>query len=107
MSGPVQSFEEEPEEAVPVKHIAKELFPDGDHLSRSGNRTWSIAVSEGCSEEHIARKTQTPSFDMMLYSGLHRPPQHSAHSVEAFLAQTPGWVLQGLTGYWPIISGTS
>ncbi len=29
MSGPVQSFEE-PEEAAPLKHSAKELFPTGD-----------------------------------------------------------------------------
>ncbi len=35
MSGPVQSFEE-PEEAAPLKHIAKELFPTGDPPPNSG-----------------------------------------------------------------------
>ena len=89
MSGPVQSFGEEPEEAVPVKYIAKELFPTGDNLSRSGNSNWSIAVSEGCSEQHTALK-QSPSFDMMLYSILHRPPQHSARSLEHSLHKHRG-----------------
>ena len=54
MSGPVQCFEEEPEEAAPVKHIAKELFPIGDHPFRSGSRTWSAGFSGIFCEEQTA-----------------------------------------------------
>ena len=38
LSGPMESFEalEEPEEAASAKLIAKELFPTGDSLPRSG-----------------------------------------------------------------------
>ena len=39
MSGPVQGYGEEPEEAAPVKHIAKGLFHTGAHLSRPGINT--------------------------------------------------------------------
>ncbi len=40
MAGPVQVVDEDPQEASPVKHIAKELFPAGDPLSRSDIRSW-------------------------------------------------------------------
>ena len=38
---PVQGIDEELEEAAPLKHIAKELFPTGDPSSRSGIRSQS------------------------------------------------------------------